>query len=81
MKNVLLEGNNVAILDDEQEGILWLQFSSGNQKYAFNCCVCYIPPSGSSIGVDLADFYDTLMYQVHLYCKDIHMWGLQWSYW
>ena len=58
------------ILDDEHEGILWIQFRSKHGKNVFNSCVCYIPPSDSTRSVHLTEFYDTLMSQVHVYCKD-----------
>ena len=69
VKNSLLKYFKMKILDDQYEGILWIQLRSIHDETIFNCCVCCIPPSDSSRILDLAEFYDNLMYQVHTYCK------------
>ena len=70
VKNSLLNYYKVEILDSETEGILLLSFSSKYNDGGFCCNVCYVPPLGSTRAVDLSEFYDVLMCQVNLYCKD-----------
>ena len=66
----MTESFNVSIKDDLYEGILWLKFSPFNNEKPFYCCVCYLPPSDSTRNIDHGDFYDTLLFQIHTYCKD-----------
>ena len=70
VKNYLTNNYTVEALDSEHEGILWLKFNAPQNEKSFNCCVCYVPPSDSTRSLDLTEFYDTLMCQVHVYCKD-----------
>ena len=77
VKNYLTNNYTVEALDSEHEGILWLKFNAPQNEKSFNCCVCYVPPSDSTRSLDLTEFYDTLMCQVHVYCKDkdFFIWG------
>lgn len=67
----MLEDYKIETLDSDTEGILWLKFISKHKGWDFCCCVCYVPPTDSTRAVDLNEFYDTLMCQVHLYCRDM----------
>ena len=70
VKNDLAEKYKVQVLDSEHEGILWLKFYAPENEKSFNCCVCYVPPSDSTRSLKLTEFYDSLMCQIHTYCKD-----------
>ena len=70
IKHDVSENYIVETLDSEHEGILWIQCRSKRGNHIFNCCVCYVPPSESTRSIDLTEFYDTLMHQVHIYCQD-----------
>ena len=70
IKRNLLSSYNVEVVDSDTEGILWLCFNSKCNDDIFYSCVCYVPPSDSTRAIDLNEFYDALMYQVHSVCKD-----------
>ena len=45
VKNTLCNYYKIEVLDDSQEGILWLKFV--NDKETFCVCTCYLPPENS----------------------------------
>ena len=47
-----------------------LQFSSKADSESFHFCVCYLPPIESTRDIDANEFFDTLLYQVHMYYKN-----------
>ena len=58
---------NVSVEDESEDGILWLRFSGkGNQDGCFCVCVVYLPPEHSARSVNIHDFFDTLMSQIHI---------------
>ena len=66
----ITEDYNVSILNQTEEGILWLRFDKKDNSIYFCVCVCYLPPEGSSSQVNAQKFYDTLLGQYYKY-KDI----------
>ena len=59
----------VSRVDDNFEGILWLKFCPLNGGPEFLGCVCYLPPIESTRNIDGGEFFDTLLCQIHMYCK------------
>ena len=53
-------------VDESIDGILWLCFSERkNEDNCFFVCVVYLPPEHSARSVNIHDFFDTLMTQIH----------------
>ena len=70
VRNSITQIYNVSIIDEIFEGILWLKFCPRTNDKPFYCCICYLPPSDSTRNIDPGEFYDTLLFQIHSYCKD-----------
>ena len=70
VRNSITQIYNVSIIDETFEGILWLKFCPRTNDKPFYCCICYLPPSDSTRNIDPGEFYDTLLFQIHSYCKD-----------
>ena len=70
LKQSLFQSYDVNMIDNDKEGILWLKFSPKGNETEFLCCVCYLPPINSTRNIDGNEFFDTLLSQIHMYCKD-----------
>ena len=51
-------------MDDETEGILWIELNHKLTKECLKFCVCYLPPNNSTRAVNAEEFFHTLMYHV-----------------
>ena len=60
----------VSILDIPKEGIMWLEFIHKTVDISFKTCVCYLPPSNSTRGVDSEEFLNNLVTQIAEYQSD-----------
>jgi len=67
VKKNILEYFSVTVLDNNYEGIMWLQLICKITKEIIRICVCYLPPEGSSRKIDGRDFYDVLLSQIFMY--------------
>ena len=65
MKETLLSKYSVSTLDDDLDGILWVQFMGDSTRSDFIVCICYLPPSNSSRGDLSVEFYDHLKSTMH----------------
>ena len=45
VKESLLSQYSISTLDDELDGILWVQFTGDSTRSDFAMCICYLPPS------------------------------------
>ncbi len=63
----VLDKCTVYVLDNECEGILWLQFASKNTQIVLTACICYLSPQNSVRSTDGSDFYETLLSQMYVY--------------
>ena len=70
VRNSITQTYDVSIIDEDFEGILWLKFCPRTNEKPFYCCICYLPPSDSTRNIDLGEVYDTLLFQIHKYCKE-----------
>ena len=70
VRNRFTQIYNVSIVDVTFEGIIWLNFCPRTNDKPFYCCICYLPPSNSTRNIDPGEFYDSLLFQIHFYCKD-----------
>ena len=74
VKKDLLSYFKIEILDSSTEGILWINLKdsidTSGDPYSFSACVCYLPPQGSSRNIDPHNFFDSLLFQIHVYGKD-----------
>ena len=68
IRNELLNLFDVKVIDDDIEGILWLDFES-RMAISDNFCVavCYLPPSETCNPVDPELFFQSLLRQVYCY--------------
>ena len=48
----------------------WLEFIHKTVDISFKTCVCYLPPSNSTRGVDFEEFFNNLVTQVAEYQSD-----------
>ncbi len=67
VRDALLVDYDVSVLDKDYEGILWLQLKSKVSRETLSVCVCYVSPEHSTRDVDMSDFLDTLLMQIHQY--------------
>ena len=74
--HVLVRMNQCTMLDDTEEGILWLKLTSLGVDLSVCCCACYLPPEGTTCYVDPHAFYDTLLAQVMLYQEECDLFYL-----
>lgn len=59
---------NISILDDDTEGILWLEFKSLSDNFVLCIAVCYIPDKDSVYRYnDPGDFFNTLLQQIYCF--------------
>ena len=57
----------VTILNDNFDGILWLELQHKRDNFCLLPCVCYLPPENSSRFSDVHSFYDTLLQNIYEY--------------
>ena len=82
VKESLLSQYSISTLDDELDGILWVQFTGDSICSDFAMCICYLPPSNSSRGDLSVEFFDQLKSNVHEFqnidafwiCGDFNAW-------
>ena len=67
VKNYILELFDIQILDEDEEGILWLEFSAKLTKLCFCVAIFYLPPADSRRQVGANVFFQTLLQQVYSY--------------
>ena len=65
VRNELLLDFDVSVLDDRNEGILWLKFSHKSKSLCIVPCVCYLPPENSSRYFDVNNFFDNLLSDIY----------------
>ena len=58
--NDLFLNFDVSVLDDSNEGILWLKLSHKSRYVCILPCVCFLPPENVSRFFDVSNFYDSL---------------------
>ena len=51
-------------MNDEPEGILWIELNHKLTKECLKFCVCYLPPNNSTRAVNAEEFFHTFMYHV-----------------
>ena len=71
MKRSLREDYDISRLNDEHEGILWLNFKPKIGGESINCCVCYLLPVDSTRSIDCTECLETLMCQIHEYGAEL----------
>jgi hypothetical protein len=65
LSNELLKDFNVSVIDNDNEGILWIKLKCKNNFYEnIIACVCYLPPENSTRRVDGQKFYENLLCQI-----------------
>jgi len=57
----------VNILDDNYDDVLWLKCTDKITRFSNCTCVCYLPPSNSTINVDVNELYDTILSNVYVF--------------
>jgi hypothetical protein len=67
IRECLFSVYNIHIVDSSYEGILWIKFTHKTSSDVFYSCVCYLPPVESTRDVNVNEFYDTLLCQIHRY--------------
>lgn len=67
VKNEVSNSFEISILDDNVEGILWLEFNSKITNSRFCVAICYLPPAESCRPVDADTFFHDLLQQVYIY--------------
>ena len=65
VKEQLAQHFSIEIIDNEFEGILWLQFIGLDTIESFCLYVCYLPPSNSTRGNMATEFFDHLISSIH----------------
>ncbi|VDI33576.1 Hypothetical predicted protein [Mytilus galloprovincialis] len=58
---------DIHVLDEEEEGVLWLEFSAKLEKLCFCVAICYLPPADSCRPVDSDVFFRNLLHQIYSY--------------
>jgi hypothetical protein len=76
VRKSLLDTFRCIVLDDTEEGILWLKLTSLSDDFTLCCCACYLPPEGTTRYVDPHAFYDTLLAQVLVYQEECDLFYL-----
>ena len=67
VKKELLNTFDVKIIDEDIEGILWLEFAAKFSKYHFYVVVCYLPPAYTCKPVDSEIFFQSILNQMYSY--------------
>jgi hypothetical protein len=67
VKKELLNTFDVKIIDEDIEGILWLEFAAKFSKCYFYVVVCYLPPADTCRPVDSEIFFQSLLNQMYSY--------------
>jgi len=67
VKNDIFNSFSVNTIDDEIEGILWLEFSAKKSNICFCVVVCYLPPADTCKPVDAEVFFQNLLRQIYCY--------------
>ena len=65
VKKNLYRDFDIRNLNDDTEGILWLELLHKTTKECLRFCVCYLPPKNSPRAVNAEDFFQTLMYNIY----------------
>ena len=55
------------MLNQDTQGILWINLEHKVTKECLNFRVCYLPPANSTKAVNAQDYFDTLMSQIYEY--------------
>ena len=71
VRNDLFLDFNVSVLDDNNEGILWLKLTHKSENFTILPCVCYLPPKNSSRYFDVNNFFDNLLSDIYRYQKRV----------
>jgi hypothetical protein len=61
----LFSAFDINVVEDNYEGIMWLQFKERSSGDVFYCCVCYLPPIESTRDVDVHEFLYSLLCDIH----------------
>ena len=56
---------DITKLNDDTEGILWIELFHKTTKERLRFCVCYLPPNNSSRAGNAEEFFQTLMYNIY----------------
>jgi hypothetical protein len=67
VKKELLHTFDVKIIDEDIEGILWLEFAAKFSKCHFYVVVCYLLPADTCRPVDSKIFFQSLLNQIYSY--------------
>ena len=67
VKNELLNTFDVKIIDEDIEGILWLEFAAKFSKCHFYVVVCYLPLADTCRPMDSEIFFQSLLNQIYSY--------------
>ncbi len=67
VRDSFLLNHTVSVLDKTLEGVLWIQIKVKGGNEAWNICVVYLPPQGSSRYVDAGSFFEDLHAQIFNY--------------
>ena len=65
VKKNLYRDFDISNLNENTEGILWLELLYKTAKERLRFCVCYLPPKHSSRAMNAEDFFQTLMYNIY----------------
>ena len=67
VKSELFEHFRIEKLNDNTEGILWINLRPIHTGEQLKFCVCYLPPANSTRNVNSQEYFDLLMSQVYEY--------------
>ena len=70
VRNDILCEYDISILDITKEGMMWLEFIHKTVDISFKTCVCYLPPSNYTRGVDCEEFFNNPVTQIAEYQSD-----------
>ena len=57
---------DITVVNNANEGILWLKLLHKFDSSVIYPCVCYLPPENSSRSVDVHNYFDTLLTDIYI---------------